>query len=239
MNRIKRSDLLNKIPDYGQILMINNIFDLTKRNRTSLDTFPQGFTNSRSQIQRTVIKVIDFGRYTTEILSCHLSTATCGWTISDESREIHFRESHGHPPLKQRQPDIKILRGLSRLFTERGEARLTESASFKRNRGLFSPKILAAFPGDTLEKSSRLKKGSLVNGNLHPPVESFLIGRPQRVSSCFNLHILTRQWLGSSQVQVFHLFYEEYQATASNKAAAQSEKRRIRVRWNEFSMNHR
>ena len=38
---------------------------------------------------------------------------------------------------------------------------------------------------------------------------------------------LTRQWLGSSQAQVLHLFHEEYQATASNKAAAQSEKRRM------------
>lgn len=134
-----------------------------------------------------VIEVIDSGRYTTEILSCHL--LACGWTICEESREIHLREFHGDsaPNETNERRRIKISRAPVRLLTVRKRPMklvaavnwLMENVGLKCIHALFLPKIPGGFPRDTLDGRVvfRRKKTWRTGSCVRSPVESFLMDR--------------------------------------------------------------
>lgn len=134
-----------------------------------------------------VIEVIDSGRYTTEILSCHL--LACGWTICEESREIHLREFHGDSPPNEtnERRRIKTSRAPVRLLTVRKRPMklvaavnwLMENVGLKCIHALFLPKIPGGFPRDTLDGRVvfRRKKTWRTGSCVRSPVESFLMDR--------------------------------------------------------------
>lgn len=140
-----------------------------------------------------VIEVIDSGRYTTEILSCHL--LACGCTICEESREIHFRELHGDSPPNEtnQRRRVKISRAPVRLLTVRKRRRklvaavnwLMENVGLKCIHALFLPKIPGGFPRDTLNGRVifRRKKTWRTGSCARPPIESFLMDRGSQNSA--------------------------------------------------------
>lgn len=124
---------------------------------------------------------------------------------------------------------ISILQGV-RQDAEVGE-RLNSRTLFLSN---------SAVPRDALtireigsKKKNRRRRGESVF--THPSRVSSLIAtaKIQVYPSSGDLHTLTRQWLGKSQVQVSHLFLGE-SGCPSNKAAAKNEGGTVRGRRNEF-----